>query len=259
MFEVYRWQVGDILAFALIILRVSACVVTMPILGTKLIPSPVKALISILFTLCLFPALRHQVPNTLDWESTTVVFAMREVALGIFLGFLTRLMFTAVDIAGQVISFATGMNTAAIINPTFGESVSSLEQFQSNLVMLLFLAINGHYFFIEALASSFTLAPVGVLAFNPMTIMSVNKIVQEILVVGIQLAGPLLAITLVLNLAQGIVGRVVPQINVFITSLQVNVMVGLFVFCATIPFLMSAVEVGFGDMAEKIMGVIKQF
>src|ERR1700744_579985 len=137
-----------------------------PIFGNRSIPQPVKILLSLVMTLVIFPVIKQNNavgPRTI--ESQLLILALREVFIGVFLGFLTRLIFAAVEVSGQILSLSMGFTTASLINPAFNESDSVMAQFELILATLLFLAVNGHHLFIEAIYKSYQLAPVGVFSF----------------------------------------------------------------------------------------------
>ena len=231
----------------------------MPIFGSKLVPAPRKALLSLVVAMVLFPVLKSSQILPLTWKDDLIFLAMREVFVGVFLGFLTRFIFMGVEVAGQILSLTMGLSAVQLINPTFSESSTIMEQFETVLATLLFLALNGHHFLFEALFRSFQLAPVGALSLSTQALSQTTILVQEVFVIGIKLAGPMIAVTLFLNIALGIVGRAVPQINVFIISFPVNILVGLFVFMVSIPLLITVLDTDFSTMSEHIFVFLKGF
>lgn len=260
MIEVYRFNEREILFFALMLIRISACFVVMPIFGSRLVPAPAKVLLCLVMTLLVFPLLKAGfVGTTASLKEDIVVLALREALLGVFLGFLTRAIFWGVEIAGQILGFTMGFSAVQLFNPAFGEAGTMMEQFETILATLLFLAINGHHMLLEAMYRSFDLAPLGILSVNVKAMASVTLLVQEVCVIGVKLAGPMIAVILFLNVALGMVGRAVPQINVFVVSFPVNILVGLFVFMMSIPLLLAVLERDFVDMGARIFTFVKGF
>ena len=258
-FEVYHFNEMEIIAFGLMFLRISSCLVLMPIFGSKLVPAPTKALLSLVVVFVLFPVLKSSqvLPHT--WKDDLFLLALREIFVGVLLGFLTRFIFMGVEVAGQILSLTMGLSAVQLINPTFSESSTIMEQFETVLATLLFLALNGHHFLFEALFHSFQLAPIGVLSLSQHALAETNSLVQEVFIIGIKLAGPMIAVTLFLNIALGIVGRAVPQINVFIISFPINILVGLFVFMVSIPLLINVLDTDFSNISEHIFLFLKGF
>jgi flagellar biosynthetic protein FliR len=259
MLEVYHFNEAEIILFALALVRVSAMFVTMPIVGVKLVPGPVKILLSIAVVFVLFPFLHSVTTLPGGWKDILISLIVREAFLGVFMGFLCRMIFMSVEIAGQILSFTVGLSAAQLVNPSFGESSSVMEQFETVLATLLFLAINGHHMFFEALYRSFELAPLGVLSVKAESMKSVLLMTKEIFEIGVKLAGPMIAVILFLNIAMGVVGRAVPQINVFVISFPVNILVGLFIFMVSIPLLLTVMESDFTNLGTQVMGFVKGF
>jgi len=257
--EVYHFNEIEIITFALILVRVSSLLVTMPIVGTRTVPNPVKILLSLSVALVLFPFLRIQNPIDAAWKDHLLVLIIREAFLGVFLGFLARMIFMGIEMAGQILSFSIGLSAAQLVNPSFGESSSVMEQFEIVLGTLIFLGINGHHIFFEALFRSFQFAPVGILSFKITAINSITVMAQEVLGIAVRLAGPMIAVVLFLNIALGVIGRAVPQINVFVISFPVNILVGLFIFMVSIPLLLTVVESDYINLGQQIMTFIKEF
>lgn len=258
-FEVYHLNEAEVIAFGLMLVRISSCIVLMPIFGSQLVPAQAKILLSLVITLLLYPVAKHTVVLPPEWRDEIVLLVLREGFVGVFLGFLTRFIFMGVEVAGQILSLTMGLSAMQLLNPAFNDSSTIMEQLEAVLATLLFLAINGHHFLFEALFRSLQIAPVGVLSMSHEALGATTGLVQDVFIIGIKLAGPMIAVTLFLNIALGIVGRAVPQINVFIISFPVNILVGLFVFMVSIPLLLSVFENDFGDIGTRIFVFLKGF
>jgi flagellar biosynthetic protein FliR len=261
LFEVYHFKEAELILFMLILVRVSCMLATMPIFGTRMIPPQVKVLLSFCMTLVMFPIIKLSaaslVPQT--FNESIILLIIREVFFGLFMGFLMRLIFMSVEIAGQILSITLGLSAAQLVNPAFNEPNSIVEQFETILGTLLFLAINGHHLFFEALYRSFELAPLGILAVKSGAMNSVTTLTSEIFAIGVKLAGPMIAVILFLNLALGVVGRAVPQINVFVISFPINILVGLFIFMVSIPLLLVVMESDFMVLSHQLFTFVKGF
>src|SRR6202453_3100267 len=191
--------------FALVLVRISSMLVTMPIVGTRTVPNQVKILLSISIAFVLFPFLRTHSELEVAWKDHLLLLIMREAFLGVFMGFLCRMIFMSVEMAGQILSFSIGLSAAQLVNPAFGESSSIMEQFEIVLATLLFLAINGHHMFFEALYRSFELAPIVAIGIKTEAIKSVQVMASEVFNIGVKMAGPMIAVVLFLNIALGVI------------------------------------------------------
>jgi flagellar biosynthetic protein FliR len=260
LFEVYRFNETEIALFALMLIRISSCIAVMPIFGIKHVPAQVKVLLALLLTFVLFPVLiRGSVVPAVSWREDIILLVMREAFLGLFMGFLTRMIFIAVEVTGQLLGFSMGFSAAQLVNPASGEASTVMEQFETVLATLLFLSINGHHMLLEAIYRSFDLAPLARLSVHPQGMLSLSSLVHQVFVIGLKLAAPMIAVILFLNIALGVVGRAVPQINVFVISFPINIMVGLFVFIVSIPMLLTVLQSDFVEMGAEIFSYIKGF
>ena len=135
-----------------------------------------------------------------------------------------------------------GLSGVQLFNPAIGEKSTPLDQFQVFMASLIFLAMNGHQMLIAAIVKSFSILPLSSRLISVSEYSSLGTITQDILIMGIKFAAPVLVAVLVMNLVMGIVGRAVPQINVLITSLPVNILAGFAVLIFSLPIFVSQVE-----------------
>lgn len=218
-------------------LRMSAFVVSWPVFGVNLVPAPAKILFGVVLSFLIFPVVEVQTQNMALGVEQMVWLSIREVFLGVSIGFLARLFFFAVSIGGQVISVSMGLSASQLYNPAVGEQSTTIDQLYVALASLFFLAINGHHIFLAGLAESYKLVPVSYGLLNAAAFAHIGDIIQQITLIGVQLSAPVMISVLFSNLAMAVIGRAVPQINVLITSLPINILLGLLVMIVTVPFL----------------------
>ena len=248
---------GQIIAFALVFLRVIAFIFSMPVIGTSSVPSPVKVLLSLVLAMLLFPVLKLQNFDLIKIGDQIVFLAGREIFVGLFLGYMMRMFFFAIGIAGEIVGISSGAAQAQLFNPAMGSHSNIFEQFYTVMATLFFFGLNGHHMFLNGLAKSFELVPIADTAINSKAFTTVTIGFQAILVMGVKIAAPVMIAILVTNLAMGVLGRAVPQINVFMTSSQVTFLVTIFILIITVPFFVEEMEVFLTDMANHFMTVMK--
>ncbi|MBK9292910.1 MAG: flagellar biosynthetic protein FliR [Oligoflexia bacterium] len=260
MFEVYKFNEAELVLFSLMLIRISACLVAMPLFSSTTIPGPIKVLLSLVITFVVFLSQKQNLATNSGFVlENLIVLSAREAFIGAFIGFLARGIFWAVQVAGQVLGFTMGFSAAQSFNPALGGSGTMLEEFQNILAILLFLVINGHHWLLEGLVKSFELAPMGLIGLNPQALLSTGAYVQNVFEIAVKLSGPIVAVVLFLNVALGVVGRAVPQINVFIISFPVNILVGMFVFMVSIPLILTVMQNDFAHLTEQVFKFIKGF
>lgn len=255
--SLYQFPEGQIVAFALVLLRMIAFVVSMPLFGTQNVPGTVKVLLPLVLTFVLFPTLMVGVDNKLPMDGMILAYAFREVFVGLFLGFFCRLFFFAVSVAGELIGITSGLASAQIFNPTLGTQTNVLEQFQGLLATLLFLALNAHHVFFEGLIRSFTVLPIGHLSFNAAAAENLLRLTQVIMVLGLQIAAPIILSVFLANISMGIIGKAVPQMNVLMTSMQVTILLTMFVMLATVPLTIAHMGNILDRMAGELFAILK--
>ncbi len=248
---------GQIVGYALVLLRMTAFIFSMPLFGAGSVPTPVKVLFSLVLTVVLAPLIVTKAASSLAISEDVILWAGRELLIGLFLGFIMRMYFFAVSVAGELIGISSGLASAQIFNPSLGSTSNVIEQLQVMLATLLFLAMNGHHFFIEGLIKSFQTLPIGVFGLNLDGFQTVGTMLTDVTIFGLKIAAPVMVSIFLTNLGMGIIGKAVPQINVLVTSLQVTILVTFFVLVVSIPANTSLMNEMMLSMADDFMRAIK--
>lgn len=255
--QLMQFPEGQIVAFALILLRMIAFVFAMPLFGTPLVPMTVKVALPLILSVLLFPVLIEPTTSSFAISEVVIPLAFREMFVGLFLGFFVRLFFFAVSVGGELIGISSGLASAQIYNPAMGNQASILEQVQVMVASLMFLALNGHHYFLEGLMRSFQVLPVGHLSFNTEATKTLAILAQDVLILGVQLAAPIVVSIFLANLALGIIGRAVPQMNVLMTSMQATILVTFVVLIVCIPVTQASMVGILGRMTNELMAILK--
>jgi flagellar biosynthetic protein FliR len=249
---------AQILVFALIFLRMIAFVVSSAIFGSPVVSTPIKVLLSLVFSMLLFPVVKTG-PVDYDLVSNAIIgLAIRELFIGLVLGFLTRLFFFAVSITGDLVSISIGLSSSQLYNPLMGSQGNTIEQFYSTLGALVFLAINGHHMLLSAIAQSYQLVPLGELSFHTGPLAEMTVYFQTVMILAVKMCAPVLVTILLANLGMGILGRAVPQINVLVTSMPVTILLGVAVVFLCLPLVIMEMSGLVEITAGKLFEVMKQ-
>ncbi|WP_374031218.1 flagellar biosynthetic protein FliR [Bdellovibrio bacteriovorus] len=249
---------AQILLFALVLLRMIAYVVSSAVFGSPLVNTPVKILLSLVLSMVIFPVVKVGNVDYSLISNEIIGLAVRELIVGLALGFLTRLFFFVVSMTGDLVSMSIGLSAAQLYNPMMGSQGGVIEQFYSAMATLVFLAINGHHMLISAIAQSYELVPVSSLALNFGPFAEIAVFGQVAFVMAIKMCAPVLVAILIANLAMGILGRAVPQINVLVTSMPVTIMLGMAVVFICLPLLIMEMNGVVEITASKLFAVMKQ-
>jgi len=249
----------DLLVFTFVFLRISAMLVMIPVMGERNVPIRVKAGLSLLIALLVFPAIRMDIPSLpANAEIVAVVLAMTgEVLIGVIIGFAARIVFAGIRFAGNMIGLQMGLSIANIIDPVSSAQVSIMEEFQYLVALLVYLAVDAHHLFIYAIVDSYRfVAPFG-FHFSDSLMQFILTFSKGLFVTAIKICAPVMAVMLFSNVALGVVARTVPQINVFIVGMPLQVATGLIVLGLTIPVFVSAVQRILGGLNADIQTLLR--
>jgi len=227
--KLLNFSLEHIMIMTVILLRTGALIFLMPVMGSLAVPSQVKALVTVVTALALLPV----VPVTGSDLPTTIpgflIFTVSELGLGAVLAVFSRLIFAAVETAGQMVGIQMGMGVAGVMDPQFGTQVSVIGQFWSIITVLLFLAVNGHHIFFSTLAESFQWVRPGGLHISNASYQGIIQGVAHMFILAIKIMAPVSAVLIFTQVALGILAKTVPQINLLIVSMPVTIGVG-FIF-----------------------------
>ncbi|WP_095145692.1 MULTISPECIES: flagellar biosynthetic protein FliR [unclassified Pseudomonas] len=215
-------------SFMLPLFRVGAVLMTMPIVGTTLVPKRIRLYFALAITVVIMPGL-PPMPAVNPLDLSGLLLIAEQILIGGLLGFALQLFFQAFVVAGQIISIQMGMGFASMVDPTNGVSAAVIGQFLTMLVTLLFLGMNGHLVVFEVLAESFTTLPVGSAVLTTHFWEIANKL-GWVLGAAMLLVLPAITALLVVNIAFGIMTRAAPQLNIFSIGFPLTLVLGLVIF-----------------------------
>lgn len=249
----------QILTFALVLLRCSSFILSSAVFNTQSIPPFLKVLFSLSLTTIMYTIATHhsQAMNSHWLNENLTQMAIREVLVGLLIGVLTRVFFFVVSMAGELFSMSMGLSAAQIFNPLTGSQNQILDQFYTWLSLMIFFVIGGHHILITALAQSFELIPITNEKINTSVLFSIVQHFQSLVTMAIQIASPILVAMLISNIAMGILGRTVPQINVMVTSFPLTIMMGLLILILTMPLWTPEMNHVLDDTATELWKVMK--
>lgn len=162
---------------------------------------------------------------------------IQQVGVGLSIGFAVRLVFAAVELAGEVVGFQMGLNFASFFDLTMNSQSSAVARFFSQMTSLLFVVMNGHLMVLMAVNKSFVAFPVGQNFLQALAQMQLHKLGAEIFSSALWIALPMVGMLMFTNLALGIISRVAPQINIFAVGFPITLVVGLVGIAFTLPML----------------------
>lgn len=245
-------------AFILVLLRVSAIVVTIPVISDAAVPARVKAALSIMIALIIFPLVLPQIPPTANYHALILMYRMAgEVMIGLIIGYMARLIIAGIQMAGDIIGFQMGLSIANVIDPMTSEQVSIITELQYLVAMLVFLAVDAHHIFFSAIIQSYSVLNPLSFHFSASLMQTILSFSKEMFVIAIKLAAPLMAVMFFTNVGLGIVARTVPQINIFIVGMPLQIAVGLIFLGITAPLFVKLTQGYFINFEAKIITLLR--
>ncbi|HEV7229166.1 flagellar biosynthetic protein FliR [Brevundimonas sp.] len=227
----------EVWAAALIFARLGAVLLLLPGIGESYVPPRIRLSLALVMTLALWPVLTAYLPPLPDSLGATVGWIIREVLVGLAIGAVLRAFMTALATAGEVVSLQTTLSFAQTANPLQAQPGSTIAAFLTVMGVTLIFATDTHHLFIAGLVGSYRLiAPVQPLIATDFTTLAVRTLGESFLL-GVQLAGPILVFSLILNLGSGLIGRIMPQFQVFFATAPLSILGGLAIFALSLGTL----------------------
>ena len=245
-------------AFVLVLLRVSAIIVTIPVISEGTVPIKIKAGLSIIIAIIIFPMVVPQIPPIKNIHLIQLIFLMAgEVLIGVTIGFVARLLFAAIQMAGDIIGFQMGFSVANVIDPMSSTQVSIITELQYLIAMLVFLTINAHHFFFQAIVQSYTLITPLSFHFSGQLMQFIFDVSREMFVIALKIAAPIMAVMIFTNVGLGVIARTVPQMNIFIVGFPLQISLGLIFLGLTAPLFVHITQGIFNGLEGKIITLMR--
>ena len=217
-------------------LRALALLSALPLLGTRVVPARVRIALAALVAVAAQASLPEMPVVPLDsWLAFQLV--LQQLLIGISLGFAVRLVFAAIELAGEVVGLQMGLNFAGFFDPVTASQTTATSRFFGAIVGWLFIVINGHLLVIAALVESFRSFPAGGAPFAFLQQTLPHQWGAQVFSTGLWIALPMVAMLSFVNLVLGVISRVAAQINVFAIGFPITLGVGLLGILLTLPLM----------------------
>lgn len=226
-----------LLSFALVLVRISAFFLIVPIFGWRMIPMRIKVAGTVLLT--VFFAVAHPLGIETAGMSPfrVILFLAAEAAYGLALGLIVNCLFSVVKISGQIIEQQMGMTMANIVNPLTGDTGSPLSDLMEMIFILLFLGANGHHMLLLIISKSYEAFPAGTIPSIGILTDGVVTAGSAMLIASLRLAAPMLAAFMILMVALALLARLVPEMDILFMSMPVRMALGLGLTATFLPFI----------------------
>jgi flagellar biosynthetic protein FliR len=224
----------QVFAGGLLFSRLASIVMLIPGIGESFIPPRIRLSFAFVFALMLFPLIAPIAPPVPATVSGVAGAVIKEVMIGLMIGAILRLFMSSLAAAGEIVSIQTTLAFSQTANPTQAQPSTTLGTFLGILGIVLIMTTNLHHMFLSAIVKSYAIfpfhRPVLVADAAQLAIQTVGKSFA----LGLQLAAPVVVFSLIFNIATGLVGRVMPQFQVFFVATPLMLLLGLSIFALSL-------------------------
>ncbi|WP_020654800.1 flagellar biosynthetic protein FliR [Massilia niastensis] len=216
--------------------RILGLIAAAPLFGNAAVPVSVKVALGVLLATVIaptVPALPAADPTS--WAGLLIL--VKELLIGVAMGFAMRIVFAAIEFAGEVASSTMGFSFAVFFDPNTRGRSGAISQFMALVATMVFLAVNAHLVLLAALAESFVSLPISSTPFSGNAPLELVRWGGRIFSAGLQLSLPIVAALLITNVALGILTRAAPALNIFGIGFPITLGVGFLTLSLALPYL----------------------
>ena len=225
----------------ILVVRPGALLMTTPVFGGTFAPPLVRVGLLLLITFALAPVIT--LPTDMGQVSTTLV-AGRELLIGLALSLSVRVLVAGAELAGHLSGFQIGFAYSSLVDPQSGARNGVLSALYANLVVMVFLVVDGHHQLLQALVVSYGALPIGASGWTATGELAplVARTLGTVFVIGIRMAAPVVLVLFVVEVALGLLSRVAPQLNLTVNAAPMRLFTALFVLAATLAVVPDVVH-----------------
>ena len=215
-------------------MRIGAMLLAMPVIGTRLVPTRAKIIMTLVLSVMVLPLL-PEIPRVEALSIQGLLISVQQILIGLSMGFTLQLVFGALMIAGESIAMSMGLGFASMVDPTNGVNVPVISQFLLIIGTLLFLSLGGHLTLIQLVVSSFESLPISPTGIGRDSFMALVAWGSQMFVGALWVAIPALISMLVITLSMGVMTRAAPQLNIFSVGFPVTMFMGFVILILVLP------------------------
>ena len=208
---------------------------TAPLLSQNSFPVTTRIGLAIAMTILVMPGIPLMV--TIDPLSMDVILILiNQFLIGISIGFVMRVIFSAIEMAGELIAVSMGLGFATFYNPQTQAQTIVISQFLSLVALAVFLSTNLHLVMLESFFDSFKTVPINQISLAPIAFRDLAYWGSNIFSIGLQLSLPIVTTLLIANIALGILTKAAPQLNLFGIGFPITIGVGFLMLSINMPY-----------------------
>lgn len=253
----FNFNPSDLMSFYLTLFRVSIVLFLMPFFGGNSIPNTVKAALTIVLTLSIYPHVSFDGSLMPASPYNIALMILGELVLGLVLGIAVHVMFAAIQTGGNLIGVQVGFSMVNVLDPLTGTNEAVTAHFLYMCAILVFLSINGHLYLMSAMVESFKYIPPGQIFISSTLTSQIMSISKDLFVLAIKVASPIIATIFVVDLGLALISKMAPQMNVLMLGFPLKIMAGFFVLSMVFTVLSLHVGEFVADLPDYMLSIIK--
>lgn len=246
----------DFIMVILIFIRVSAALVTAPIFGSKIVPLIPKLFFSLVIAYVVYLTIDRNSISSVPTGWMLIILSIKEAITGMIMGFMLQFVFWGVTYAGTLIGFDMGLTMAEVFDPSSEDNTNIIGQFLYYGAVMVFFIINGHHYVISSLKYSFSVIPLGKFTLTKPVYDLIVIYSASIFVIAVKIAAPIIVSFFLINIAEGIVARIIPQMQVFFVTQPLKIGIGLLLLASITPLYIYVIKNLLQDYENKLYNLI---
>ena len=244
----------EVAGFFLVFARIGAVMMLLPGIGEAEVPPRIRLIAAILVSLVVFPAVVRHLPGAPANDAALLGLLIGELAVGLALGAIVRILFSALAFAGTVIALNAGLSAATLFNPQEGQQGAMVSRFLALAAIVMMFAAGLHHMIFESLTRSYmVMRPGGAIAVGDFATLAVDAVGASF-ALGLQLAAPFVVYGLIFNIGLGLMARLTPALQVFFVAQPLNLLMAFALMLATFGLILATFIDRFGEAVRSFGG-----
>ena len=242
--------------FALVLIRTASVLFFSPIYSQAGLPLMIKIGLALVISFAVFPIISNSQPVLPDNMINFIIIVFKELAVGFLIGYVATLAFAAFVMGGGLISSEMGLTMAELVDPLTGDRVSPIAQLLQIVALILFFAINGHHWLINALILSYKTVPLTGFIEMGSSVSKIMDLFNGLFIAAIKIAAPIMIVLGLTVVVAGFLARSTPEINIFLIIFPMKILVGFLLLAIMFPFITRSIQYLLDLLRKDIFSVV---
>jgi len=224
-------------------------IVILPFIGSSAVPGWAKIGLAFFMSLIVYPLLiKTQIIPHIPLPMV-ILSVVSQALIGVIFGFLVLIIFTGVEVAGQLISVQVGFGMISLLNPLVSDQqVSLVSNMLNYLALLILIETSAFFFVIKGIYDSFKTIPLTFTGFSPYIFKYLVNKAGDIFLIGVNLSIPIILVAILLNIIIALMGRLAPQFNIFAVGFPLIIVIGLLMLYISVPYFTDYIIMSFSGL-----------